>query len=260
MLVTIIAVPYVAVNFIPQSDRPIVFLDYWLPNGAKVEQTSSDMRKIKSWLLEQPEVESISTAVGASVPRFSVTVEPEPLDPSYGQILINTTDYYAISALVERGDRWLANEFPNAEPRFRALKLATSDKFSVEARFSGPDMAVLHQLAGQAKRIMSSHPDSKYVRDDWRQQSQALVPVINQDKARQAGINRADIAFAMKRTSDGMPLGQMNLNDELIPIKLTSPGNAMDSLETLPVNSLLVYIQFRLVRLSMDLNWSQKRA
>lgn len=239
VLVTIIAVPYVAVNFIPQSDRPIVFLDYWLPNGAKVEQTSSDMRKIESWLLEQPEVESISTAVGASVPRFSVTVEPEPLDPSYGQILINTTDYYAISALVERGDRWLANEFPNAEPRFRALKLATSDKFSVEARFSGPDMAVLHQLAGQAKRIMSSHPDAKYVRDDWRQQSQALVPVINQDKARQAGINRADIAFAMKRASDGMPLGQMNLNDELIPIKLTSPGNAMDSLETLPVNSLL---------------------
>ncbi|CAM4366407.1 efflux RND transporter permease subunit [Vibrio agarivorans] len=239
IVATVFAVPYVAVNFIPQSDRPIVFLDYWLPNGAKIEQTSADMRRIEEWLLAQPEVESISTAVGASVPRFSVTVEPEPLDPAYGQILVNTTDFYAISSLINRGDQWLASEFPNAEPRFRALKLATSDKFSVEARFSGPDPVVLHKLADQAKAIMASHPDAKYVRDDWRQQSNTLVPIINQEKARQAGINRADIAFAMKRSSDGMPLGQMNLNDELIPIKLTSPGNAMDSLETLPVNSLL---------------------
>ncbi|MEZ9895818.1 hypothetical protein AB4356_26000, partial [Vibrio lentus] len=78
----------------------IVFLDYWLPNGAKIEQTSADMKQIEQWLLAQPEVESISTSVGASAPRFSVTVEPEPLDPAYGQILINATDYFAIDDLV----------------------------------------------------------------------------------------------------------------------------------------------------------------
>ncbi|MDR9829287.1 efflux RND transporter permease subunit [Vibrio sp. FNV 38] len=239
ILATVLVFPMIAVNFIPQSDRPIIFLDYWLPNGAKVEQTSRDMQRIEEWLLQQPEVESISSAVGASVPRFSVTVEPEPIDSAYGQILINTTDFYAISSLVKRGDQWLAEQFPNAEPRFRDLKLATSDKYSVEARFSGSDPEVLKLLAAQAKAIMSNHPDTKYVRDDWRQQSKTIIPIINQDKVRIAGINRADIAFAMKRSSDGMPLGQMNLNDELIAIKLTSPGNAMDSLETLPVNSLL---------------------
>ncbi|WP_425670801.1 efflux RND transporter permease subunit [Vibrio owensii] len=239
LLVTAVAVPYVAVNFIPQSDRPILFLDYWLPNGAKIEQTSADMRKVEQWLLKQPEVESISSYMGASAPRFSVTVEPEPLDPAYGQILINTKDYESISQLVERGDKWLQNTFPDAEPRFRALKLATSDKYAVEARFSGPDEAVLHQLADQAKAIFATHPDAKYVRDDWRQESKVLKPIINQDKMRQAGINRADIAFALKRASDGMPIGQMNLNDELIPIQLRGTSQNMASLETLPVRSLL---------------------
>lgn len=239
IVLTAFAVPYISINFIPQSDRPIVFFDYWLPNGAKVEQTSADMQKMEEWLLEQPEVVSISSSVGASVPRFSVTVEPEPLDPAYGQILINTTDYHAISSLVARGDEWVTAEFPDAEPRFRSLKLATTDKYSVEARFSGPNEAVLHQLATQAKAIMSTHPDAKYVRDDWRQQSKTLQPIINQDKARRAGINRADIAFALKRASDGMPLGQMNLNDELIPIHLRGSEQTMASLETLPVKSLL---------------------
>ncbi|OLQ88174.1 transporter [Vibrio panuliri] len=237
--VTAVLIPYVSVNFIPQSDRPIVFFDYWLPNGAKIEQTSADMKRVEQWLLEQPEVTSISSSIGASVPRFSVTVEPEPLDPAYGQILINTTDYHAISALVARGDQWVKEQLPDARPRFRALKLATTDKYAVEARFSGPDVNVLHQLADQAKVIMAAHPDAKYVRDDWRQQSKVLEPIINQERARKAGINRTDIAFAMKRASDGLPLGMMKLNDELIPIQMRSTEQTMASLETIPVKSLL---------------------
>ena len=239
ILVTALAVPSIAVNFIPQADRPILFLDYWLPNGAKVEQTSEDMKRIEQWLLEQPEVESISTYIGAGAPRFSVTIEPEPFDSAYGQILINATDFPSLSPLIARGDKWLMEEFPNADPRFRSLKLATSDKFSVEARFSGPDIEVLHGLSEQAKAIFARHPDTKYVRDDWRQKSKVLEPVINQDKMRLAGINRADIAFAMKRASEGMPLGRMNLNDELVTIQLRGTESSIQSLETLPVRSLL---------------------
>ncbi|CAV18709.1 putative Heavy metal efflux pump CzcA [Vibrio atlanticus] len=239
ILVTALAIPNIAVNFIPQADRPILFLDYWLPNGAKVEQTSEDMKRIEQWLLEQPEVESISTYVGAGAPRFSVTIEPEPFDPAYGQILINATDFPSLSPLIARGDKWLMEEFPNADPRFRSLKLATADKFSVEARFSGPDAEVLHGLSEQAKAIFAVHPDTKYVRDDWRQKSKVFEPVINQEKMRSAGINRADIAFAMKRASEGMPLGRMNLNDELVTIQLRGTESSIQSLETLPVRSLL---------------------
>lgn len=43
----------------------------------------------------------------------------------------------------------------------------------------------------------------------------------------------------MKRASEGMPLGQMTLNDELIPIAFRSTAQTMASLETLPVKSLL---------------------
>lgn len=97
----------------------------------------------------------------------------------------------------------------------------------------------MHDLASQAKAIFATHPDAKYIRDDWRQPSKVLKPIINQQRAREAGINRTDIAFAMKRSSDGMPLGQMNWNDELIPIRLRADSQDMASLETLPVKSIL---------------------
>jgi len=237
--VAALLIPNVQLNFMPSSVRPIVFLDYWLPNGSRIQQTSSDMEKIENWLLEQQEVESISTFVGESAPRFSVTVEPEPLDSAYGQIVINTRDYDAIRSLVEKGDRWLAEQFPNAEPRFRNLKMATQDKYSIEARFSGPDTEVLHQLTEQAKQIFQDNENIKYVRDDWRQQSKVIKPIINQERAREAGVTRTDIAFALSRSSVGIPLGRMYIGDEGIPIMLRASQQSLAQLENLPVRSLL---------------------
>ncbi|MEZ9593613.1 efflux RND transporter permease subunit [Shewanella sp. 10N.261.52.F9] len=239
LLITAMAVPYVAINFIPSSDRPMVFLDYWLPNGSKIESTSEDMKKIEGWLLKQPEVTTISSYIGASAPRFSVTVEPEPYDPSYGQVVINVAEYDAIADLVKRGDAWLAQNFPNSEPRFRALKLATKDKFSIEARFTGSDPQVLHQLSEQAKVILASHPNIKYVRDDWRQLSKVIEPIINQEQARRAGINRTDISLAIKRATEGVTLGTLNQGDQIIPISFRSADADLSYLETLPVRSLL---------------------
>lgn len=239
LLVTALAVPYVAVNFIPSSDRPMVFLDYWQPNGGDIAKTSSDMKKIEGWLLQQPEISSISSYVGASAPRFSVTVEPEPFDSSYGQIVINVKDFEGIVPLTKRGESWLAQNFANSEPRFRALKLATKDKFSIEARFSGKDPEVLHDLSNQAQAIMQANANTKSVRDDWRQQSKVIEPVINQEQARRAGINRTDISLAIKRASEGVTLGILNQGDQLIPISFRSANANLSYLDTLPVKSLL---------------------
>ncbi len=239
ILLTIAMIPHLQVVFMPNSDRSIVFLDYWLPNGAQLEHTSADMARIEDWLLEQPEVKSFSTFIGASAPRFSVTVEPEPFDPAYGQILINTLDYGSIAPLVERGDAWLKDQFPQAEPRFRSLKLATKDKFSLEARFSGPDAEVLKELSAQAQAILEENPYTKYIRDDWRQKSKVIKPIINEDQARRAGINRTDIALALKRASEGFPISQLKQGDEIIPIQVRGIGVTLGDIETIPVQSLL---------------------
>ncbi|MBE0350975.1 efflux RND transporter permease subunit [Pseudoalteromonas lipolytica] len=238
LVATLLAAPMLKVNFMPSSDRAIVFLDYWLPNGGRSDVVSEDMKKVEQWLLAQPEVKSISSYIGESAPRFSVTVEPEPLDSSYGQILINTQNFADIAPLVERGDQWLAAEFAHAEPRFRDLKLATKDKYSIEVRFEGSDPEVLKQLSKQAKDIMSSHPNTKYVRDDWRQESKVLVPIINQEAARLAGVNRTDIARALNQASEGMQIGTLSQGDDLIAIKLINSDSSIEQLDNIPVRSL----------------------
>ncbi|QUM80402.1 efflux RND transporter permease subunit [Moritella sp. 5] len=239
ILAAIIIVPNVKTNFMPLSDRPLVFFDYWLPNGSRLSQTSEDMKKVEHWLLEQDEVESIASFIGESAPRFSMTVEPEPLDFSYGQVVINMKSFDAIDSLVVKGDEWAAQAFPNAEPRFKSLKMATSEKYSLEARFSGPEPAVLHKLADQAKAIFRQNENTTYVRDDWRQKSKVITPVVNQERAREAGVTRSDIAFTISRASTGVPLSQMYLGDEAIPIMIRDTSRNLSNLNNLPVRSTL---------------------
>lgn len=237
--VTVFAGMTLKINFMPSSDREIVFLDYWLPNGGRIDKVSTDMKKIEDWLLEQPEVESISSYIGEGAPRFSVTVEPEPNDPSYGQILINTKTFAGIAKLKERGKPWLEENFPYAEPRFRDLKLATKDKFSIEARFEGPDPKVLHKLSDEAQEILRANPHTEYVRDNRRQESKLLVPIINEEEARRAGVNRSDIAMAINRATEGLQIGTMRQNDDMIPIKLRSNNASLEHLDNIPVRSVL---------------------
>ncbi len=238
LALALLAMPFIQVNFIPSSDRPMVFLDYWAPNGGRIEQTADDMARIEQWLAQRPEVTNFASFIGAGAPRFSVTVEPEGQDSAYGQILINTKDYNAISTLVRDGDAWLAERFPDAEPRFRALKLATKDKFSVEARFSGPDPQVLKALSAEAEAIMKAHPNARYVRNDWRQESPLLVPVLNQEQARLAGITRFDVARTLQLASDGLTVGTLRLDADQVPIKLRSETEDLAQLASLPVRSL----------------------
>nr|MDT0250724.1 efflux RND transporter permease subunit [Endozoicomonas sp.] len=238
------------VNFMPPSDRPLVFLDYWLPEGGRIEQVSEDMANIEQWLLQQEGITSISTFIGSSAPRFSVTVEPEPLNKSYGQIVINVDQLARIKPLILKGDAWLKENFPHAEPRFRPIKLATADKFSIEARFSGPDPQILREISSEAKAIMTDHPNMKYIRDDWRQPVKVLAPEFNQEKARLAGVTRLDVAVALQRATSGVPVSILRNGDEQIPVMVRSTAfnralngarqqNDINRLMTLPVRPLI---------------------
>ncbi|WP_028110317.1 efflux RND transporter permease subunit [Ferrimonas futtsuensis] len=242
LVVTAVLSTKVVLNFMPGSDRAITFVDYWLPQGGDINQTAADMAKIEAWLLEQPEVNSIASFIGGGAPRFTVTYEPEPNDPAYGQILVNLDSYEQIPQLRRRGNAYLKAHFPHAEPRFRPLKLATVDKFNIEARFSGPNPEVLRQLSSQAKAIMNAHPNLTYVRDDWRQPSKVLVPIFNQDRARLTGVSRNDVNIALARATDGFMVTSLYQGRDRLPVLLRSPEvrrNDFSSLLTLPVTPLL---------------------
>ena len=65
------------------------------------------------------------------------------------------------------------------------------------------------------------------------------MPLINQEEARLAGVNRSDIASAINRATEGTSLGVMRDQYNLIPIKLRSSNASLEHFENIPVRSIL---------------------
>ncbi|RLK50991.1 multidrug efflux pump subunit AcrB [Alkalispirillum mobile] len=214
---------YVDQSFFPNADRDEVMLDYWLPEGARVEQVAEDLRGIEAHFKAMPEVEQVTSFIGEGPPRIVLAMEPELHNQSYGQLLIRLQSADQVEEIVRRGDEYLQQHFPQAEPRMRPFSLASVEKFKIEARFRGPDPAVLRELAEEAQAILRADPEAKYVRHDWRQPVKTLEPVIDQAAARRAGVTREAIGQALQRAEDGLTMGMYREGDDRLPIRLRRP-------------------------------------
>ena len=237
---SIIAFIKVDKSFFPPSTRPQLMLDYWLPEGSRIESVSEDMKIIESQLLEHPNITSLGSFVGEGAPRFYLPMEPRFPTSSFGQIIINIDDPANLDKVKDSVDDYLAENFAYAEPRVRKFPLGPPVEFSVEVRFSGDDREVLRQLSREAKSIMRSDPDAIDVRDDWRQKVKVHELEYSQAGGIRTGVDREDVARAIKLNFHGVSIGTYREGDKLMPIVLRPPEDYRQRVEdiyTLDVRS-----------------------
>ena len=77
----------------------------------------------------------------------------------------------------------------------------------VQVRFSGPDPAVLRDLAGQTQNIIINTGNSLGVRTDWRQPEKVIRPKVLELQANRNGLTRVDVAQALESGFSGRTVG-----------------------------------------------------
>ncbi|MGI9456052.1 MAG: efflux RND transporter permease subunit, partial [Aeoliella sp.] len=212
-------------TFFPDSARLQVMIDYWAPQGTRIQATSADLRRIEERLLADDRVDSVSAFIGQGPPRFYLPVEPEKPYPSYAQLIVNLKDLKGLNQLIPEIDGWLQANVPEANTVVRRYGLGPSDTWTVEARISGPAVAnpeTLRRLSEEVTGAMKTSAYANIVRTDWRQREKKAVAVYNQERARWSSVSRSNIARASLRAYDGYPVGQFREEDKLLPIMLRS--------------------------------------
>ena len=120
--------------------------------------------------------------------------------------------------------------FPDAQPYVEKIALGPGGGAAIEARFSGPDPAVLRQLANQAKSIIATHPDAYAIRHDWKPVANHVRPQFDESKARAAGVSRAILSAALEMNFTGTRVGVFREADELLPIIVRQPEEEREDL------------------------------
>ncbi len=210
-------------NFFPDSSRPQFLLEYWRPEGSRVEDTGRNLQRLSEYIRGLDGVTHTTSFAGSGALRFILTYEAELPNPSYGQILVAVEDHRKIDALRAQIEEWSKIHLPHAEPRTKRFVIGAGGGAKIEARFSGPDPAVLRALAQKAQKIMRDEPTAKDVRHDWREAVPVLVTPWRQASARRAGVSRADLAQALALSTSGVTVGIHRRGEDLLPIRLRLP-------------------------------------
>ncbi|MEO0750275.1 MAG: efflux RND transporter permease subunit [Pseudomonadota bacterium] len=214
-------------QFFPDSNTPLFFVHYKLPQGASIHDTSQDIAVFEGWLAEQEDVVAHTAYVGDGAVRFMLTYSSEDPNPSYGHIIVRTETLDQIAPLIERMKGFATEALPWGEFRAKRLAFGPGGGDPIQVRFAGPDPVVLRQLANEAiARMTAATDDLKTPKTDWREMEQVLRPVYADDRAQEAGITRDDLTDTLRFATDGLTSGVYREGERQIPIIVRAPQDS----------------------------------
>ncbi|WP_424930998.1 efflux RND transporter permease subunit [Amaricoccus macauensis] len=206
-------------QFFPDSNTPMFFVHYNLPQGSDINATAEDMSVIEDWLADRDEVVSVTTITGQGASRFMLTYEPVQPDPTYALLLIRTENLEQIPPLRRELDAYGTEMLPDGRFRTERLVFGPGGGAPIEVRFSGPDPLVLRELGAEAMdRMEAANDQLRHLRTDWREPELVLRPIYATNRAQTAGVTREDIAQTFAFSTDGIQTGVFREDDRLIPI------------------------------------------
>jgi len=224
LVLSIYAFRFVPQSFFPDSTTPQFTVDYWVRQGTDLRKTSADLQAIEQRVMKLEGVKGVTTTVGQGSIRFLLTYSPETPNTAYGQMIVTVDRFERMAELMPKIEADIMANHPEALAIANPYVLGPGGGSDIEARLRGPDHRVLRQLSEQVKAVMRKDPDTRDVRDDWREPVMVVRPRVAQVAAAQAGISRSDIAQTLHRTFSGMPVGVFREGDELIPMVARAPA------------------------------------
>ncbi len=225
MTAAIVGFGFVESNFFPNDSRKQFLIDFWRPEGAHIQTTSADLERMEHYLAGLEEVSATTTFVGRGALRFMLSYDPRMPNTSYGQILATVKDHRRIDGLLPTLREDFAHLFPDAQIMLKKFVRGPAAGGKIEARFQGPDIAVLRRLSEQARAIMAADPASVEIHDDWRQRVLTLRPRVIEAAARRLGVTRPLIADALAMNFSGKTIGLYREENKLIPMMVRAPEN-----------------------------------
>jgi multidrug efflux pump subunit AcrB len=220
-------------QFFPDSSRPEVLVDLWLPEGSTIRESEALTKRFEARLMKEPGVQTVTTWVGSGVPRFYLPLDQIFPQTNVSQAIIVPQDLKVRESLRQRLPALLAQEFPEARGRVKLLPNGPPVPYPVQFRVVGPQAAQVQTWAEEAKAVLRAHPGMRGVNDNWNEQVKVLRLEVDQDKARALGVSSQALAQASRTLLSGSTIGQYRDGDRLIDIVLRQPRGEREALDDL---------------------------
>lgn len=236
-ILSLIGFGFIKTMFFPTATRPQFFVEFYFPEGYRIEDTAKELEAAQDYLKNIEGVTSVITEIGGSDPRFLLTYVPGKSSPSYAVILATVENYNVIDPILQKTQNDLEKILPDAVVNVRKFLLGPGEGGKIQLRISGPDRTVLRELAGKVEDILKADPQAKAVRDEWKEKVKVVRPQLEEAQASQLGISRPEVSKAFEESFSGTQAGiyrdKSTFEPQLLPIIARAPDYERMNLDTI---------------------------
>lgn len=233
MAIGIAGMQVVEKQFFPDSSRPEILLDLWLPEGSSFAASESMAKKVEARLQKIKGVTSVSSFVGSGVPHFYLPLEQIFPQNNVSQLIVLPASHDDRERIRRELPTLMAQEFPELRARVQLLPNGPPVPYPVMFRVMGPDPVAVRTLAEKVKAKLRADSDMRGINDNWNEDIKVLELKVDQARARALGVGSEALSTAGQTFLSGQPIGQYRENNRLIGIVLRQPESERNSLTAL---------------------------
>ena len=228
-------------QFFPLSERPELFLEMRLAEGSAIQATEKVASAAERLLADDPDIDSYTTYIGKSSPRFWLGLQPVQPNESFAQIVVVAPDVEARERVKARLETAVANGALNAaRVRVDRFNFGPPVGFPVQFRVIGPDPETVRALATRVRDVMRGDPRVVDPHLNWGETMPSLRLEVDQPRARALGLTPQDIAQTLRMLVSGVTVTTLRAGEERIDVvarAAPSERAAIDRIEDLTIVS-----------------------
>ena len=224
---------YVEKQFFPDSSRPELMVELWLPEGSSFNQTETEAKRFEALMRKEQNVDSVTLFIGSGAPRFYLPLDQILPQTNVAQAIVMPTSLEAREGVRQHVIGLLKSQFPQLRGRVKLLPNGPPVPYPVQFRVMGPDIGGVRKIADQVKAIMSANPNTVGVNDNWNENVKVLRLDIDQDKARALGVSTGSISQVTQTVMSGAPIAQYRDGDKLLDIVMRPQEDERNTLDAL---------------------------
>jgi len=240
--VSLWAFQFIPKNFFPQSSRPEILVDLWLPEGTSIKEVEKQAKALEARMMDDEDKRFIATYIGEGAPRFFLPLDQQLRNPNFAQLLVMAKDEPARERLIAKMRAILAADFPSIRSKVDRLFLGPPTGWPVQMRVMGPDREEVRRIADRVTAKFHENPLLGAVHDDWLEPVAGMKLVIDQDRARALGVTSQRIRQMLQASVTGAPLDNFRDGEETVAIVAREPAESRKLLSS--VDSIYIPTDF----------------
>ncbi|HZP11168.1 MAG TPA: efflux RND transporter permease subunit [Nevskiaceae bacterium] len=225
-------------QFFPSSTRLELLVDLKLPEGASIDATDAAAHRLETLLKKEEGIDSFATYIGSGAPRFYLPIDLQLPQASFAQFVINTHDLKARESLRTRLLEMLPKEFPDLRWRVNRLENGPPVGYVLQYRVSGPDRAVLRDIADRVANVLRANPNPAGINLDSNEASKVIDVELDQDRARALGVTTQALSQVLYASISGATMTSLREDNRLIQVQVRGPGDERKHLELLGATAI----------------------